>query len=270
MIEVSPDWWKDFFDEIYLITDARSVCDQDLTFREVDFLEKVLGLRKIDRILDLCGGHGRHSLELARRGYRNLTVLDYSQILLDLGKKRAQAQALRVKFHRADARFTGLKDKSYHVIIIMANSFGYFPQEEENCKILQEANRLLQPDGRLLLDLADREFLVKNLTPVSWHEATQDIVVCRVRELEADLVKAREMVFSEQRGLLRDGTYCERVYGEDRIRRLLQETGFGDIHVRRNFSLHQKKADYGFMSSRMIVTARRRRGSPLAARKKDD
>lgn len=38
----NPDWWKTIFDEIYLITDARTVCDDELTCREVDFLEEVL------------------------------------------------------------------------------------------------------------------------------------------------------------------------------------------------------------------------------------
>ena len=61
MGKVDPDWWKRIFDEIYLITDARSVCDDELTCREVDFLERVLDLKKSWSILDLCGGQGRHA-----------------------------------------------------------------------------------------------------------------------------------------------------------------------------------------------------------------
>ena len=38
-IEVDPDWWKTLFDEVYLITDARSVCDSELTRREVDVFD---------------------------------------------------------------------------------------------------------------------------------------------------------------------------------------------------------------------------------------
>ena len=37
-IVVDPDWWKKLFDEVYLITDARSVCDKVLTCREVDVI----------------------------------------------------------------------------------------------------------------------------------------------------------------------------------------------------------------------------------------
>ena len=75
-IEVNPDWWKTLFDDVYLRTDARSVCDADLTRREVDVFCELVPIRKEDRILDLCGGHGRHSLELCRRGYRRCTVFD--------------------------------------------------------------------------------------------------------------------------------------------------------------------------------------------------
>ena len=55
MVGVDPDWWKTLFDEVYLITDARSVCDEQLTSREVDFLVHTLDLKKSWPILDLCG-----------------------------------------------------------------------------------------------------------------------------------------------------------------------------------------------------------------------
>jgi len=70
-IHVDNNWWKELFDEIYLLTDARSVCDEKLTGQEVNFLEETLDWDKSAPILDLCGGQGRHSLELSRRGYTN-------------------------------------------------------------------------------------------------------------------------------------------------------------------------------------------------------
>ena len=96
--QVDDNWWQDLFDEIYLLTDARSVCNEYLTRQEVDFLEETLNLDKSASILDLCGGQGRHSLELSRRGYVNVTVLDYSRYLADLGKKRAEQEKLNAIF----------------------------------------------------------------------------------------------------------------------------------------------------------------------------
>jgi D-alanine-D-alanine ligase len=84
-IDVDPDWWKTLFDEVYLVTDARSVGDDHITRQEIDIFTALIPLQTRDRILDLCGGHGRHALELCRRGFRDCTVLDYSQPLIDIG-----------------------------------------------------------------------------------------------------------------------------------------------------------------------------------------
>ncbi len=252
------DWWKKFFNEIYLITDSRSVCDDDLTRRETELLEKILKLHKKDRILDLCGGHGRHSLELAKRGYHDLTVLDFSDYLIKLGRRLAKEARCKVRFVRRDARFSGLRAGDYSAIFIMANSFGYFPDEKENRRILKETYRLLKKGGRLLLDMVDSNHVRSNLKPISWHEADGDVLVCRQRQLEGDIVKAREIVLSKKKGLLRDGFYCERIYGKDEITRLLKRAGFDTVSVKKGVSLHKQKRDYGFLTSRMLVTAVKR------------
>lgn len=254
-MKIKKDWWKEFFNDIYLITDARSVCNNRLTSREVSLVEKTLGLNKNDKILDLCGGHGRHSIELAKRGYRDLTVLDFSSYLLNLGKKAAKGEGLCIRFICADARFSGLKAGEYSVIIVMANSFGYFLEERENLRLLREIYRLLGKGGCLLLDLADADHVKNNLKPLSWHEANNDIVVCRERGLKGDIVKAREVVVSKSKGLLRDGYYCERLYSREKIAALLKAAGFKRLAVKKDISLHRNKKDYGFMTSRMVVTA---------------
>jgi len=254
MIRVKKDWWKNFFDHIYLITDARSVCDANLTSREADLLEEIISLKKDDRILDLFGGQGRHSIELAKRGYRDLTVLDYSNYLINLGKKLAKKENLKVDFHQGDARSTGLKSSDYSVIIIMANSFGYFPEDRENLQVLRETNRLLKTKGKLLIDLTDPVYVRKNLNPMSWHKIG-DIYVLRKREIKNDLVKAQEIVISQKEGLLRDGYYCICLFSKAKIHQQLKRAGFKEIKIKNGLSLHKKKQDYGLVTSRMIVQA---------------
>jgi D-alanine-D-alanine ligase len=257
MIKVNPDWWKTLFDETYLITDARSVCDEELTCREVDFLEHVLTPERSSPILDLCGGHGRHSLELSRRDFKDVTVLDYSGFLIGHGRERAQGEGLNTKFVQGDARDTGLPDQRFRFIIIMANSFGYFIDEGEDQRILGEAFRLLMPKGVLLLDLPNREYVVNNFSPRSWHEANEEIVVCRYRTRERDMIFCREMVISKRTGLIRDGNYCSRLYSSGKISGLLRSAGFSSIDIHKGFVSHRKKDDYGTMTNRMIVIAQR-------------
>src|SRR5215510_8625565 len=121
MIRVEPDWWKTLFDEVYLVTDAPFVCNPALTKQEVDVIEMILHLCPATRILDLCGGQGRHALELARRGYQHLTVLDYSDFLLARGRWEAAASGLSVDFCQGDARALTFSAASFDVILLMAN-----------------------------------------------------------------------------------------------------------------------------------------------------
>lgn len=255
MIDVKKDWWKDYFNEIYLITDGRSVCDEVLTRREADLIEKLLDLNKDDRVLDLFGGQGRHSLELAKRGYRDLTVLDYSPYLIKTGKKSARTQNLKIKFYRKDARFTGLKSKTFSVILVMASSFGYFQDEKDDIRVLKEIKRLLKEGGKLLLDLTDADYIKDNLDPLSSHEAGEDIIVCRRRALKEDLMKVKEIVISKKTGLIRDGSYSERLYTDRKITNILKDLGYKDISIHKGISLHKQKKDYGFLTSRMMVRA---------------
>ena len=257
MIDVDQDWWMKIFDETYLITDARSVCDDTLTRREVDFLEQNLNLEKSSPVLDLCGGQGRHSLELSRRGFQNVTVLDFSEVLVRLGEERARKEGLNTLFIKNDARGTDLPGGRFEIIIVMASSFGYFVEESENEKILCEAHRLLRPMGTLLLDLPNRAFVIENFKPQSWHEANEDTVVCRQRRLEEEILYCREVVVSKQKGLVRDGTYCIRLYTPEKITAMLSSAGFDDVTTQENFSSHDGNGDYGCMTNRLIVTARR-------------
>ena len=63
------DWWRTLFNSLYLETDGDVIENDRNTGREVDLLIRSVGLERNDRILDLCCGQGRHSLELARRGF---------------------------------------------------------------------------------------------------------------------------------------------------------------------------------------------------------
>lgn len=261
-IQVGDNWWKDLFDEIYLMTDARSVCDESLTIKEVDFieetldLENALGMDKTASILDLCGGQGRHALELSRRGYVNVTVLDYSEYLIGLGRQRAKDEGLPITFLQGDARNTGLSPETFEFIMIMANSFGYCLNEDENSKILCEACRLLKSRGRFFLDLPDRDHLIQHFSPFSLHHVNEDITVRRERELGEDIIFSREKVISKSRGCIRDRTYCTHLYNQEKISCLMHSAGFSSIICTRDFMNREGRgADYGFMTNRMIVMA---------------
>lgn len=257
MENYDTNWWQKIFDETYLITDARSVCCPETTATEVDMIQAVLDLHYDDRILDLCGGQGRHAIELNRRGYQRVTVVDYSEVLLRVGAKDAAKLGCPVYFCRADASEVGLADGSFDVVLIMGNSFGYFEEDIQNQKILLEVCRLLSPGGNVLLDLINRDYAHRQFSPTSWHEANEDVVVCRKRKLVDEGVLVREIVMSKSRGLIRDVNYFARLFGQREIEALLTNSGFIQINSAGSMVLRPMESDYGLLSNRLLITARK-------------
>ena len=252
-----PYWWQHIFDETYLITDARSVCCPETTAAEVDMVEASLDLNPEDRILDLCGGQGRHAMELYSRGYKNVTILDYSQVLLRVGARDARKVKCRVHFCRGDACEVGLADSSFHVVLVMGNSFGYFKEDSQNLKVLREISRLLKAGGKVLFDLIHSDYAREQFKPSSWHEANEDVVVCRQRELRTDGVLVREIVLSKRRGLIRDVKYFARLFQHQEIEALLTGSGFHEVNCTGTLISHPRVGDYGLLGKRMVVTAQK-------------
>jgi D-alanine-D-alanine ligase len=227
----------------------------------VDFLEKAFGFSKSLPILDLCGGQGRHALELSRRGFLRVILLDYSDYLTDAGKKRARDEGLNTAFIRGDARAAGLRSQAFRVVLIMGSSFGYFEDEPENCKLLAEAFRLLAPGGELFLDLPDRDFVLRKFKPLIRHRVSEDLEVTRTRKLKDDVIYSREVVASASSGCIRDRTYCTRLYGPEKISELLNASGFGRVGFETDFMCRQTEGEFGTMTSRMLVRAEKAPGS---------
>ena len=84
------EWWRKLFNALYVKTDGDVVENVENTRRDVDFIVSAAAVQPYSQILDLCCGQGRHCLELARRGFKNVTGVDRSRYLVRLAKKRAQ------------------------------------------------------------------------------------------------------------------------------------------------------------------------------------
>ena len=256
-IAVDPEWWKTLFDEIYLLTDARSIKDSEATRREVNAVCELIPIHPEHRILDLCGGQGRHSLELCKRGYKRCTVLDYSNHLVTHGKALAASLDHPINFIQGDARSTGLSSGTFDHVLIMGNSLGYSPGIDADISILAESYRVLRQGGWLLIDVANGTNAKAFFNPNVWHEINSDILVCRQRKMNENSISTREMVISKEKGLIRDRTYSIRLYEPESLAALVEGAGFTNIRVYPDFSPHQSKEDYGFMNHRVILTGQK-------------
>src|ERR1700746_2573799 len=67
-------------------------------------------------VLDVAAGNGNATLAAARR-WCEVTSTDYVDSLLALGRKRADAEGLRVKFQIADAEDLPFADASFDAVV---------------------------------------------------------------------------------------------------------------------------------------------------------
>jgi len=210
---VKPDWWRGIFNRLYLKTDGDVVDDQHITESEIDRIVQVLNLQSDAKILDLCCGQGRHTLELMRRGY-NAEGLDQSHYLIQRARSTAKKEGLSVRFREGDARRLPYRTDTYDVVLVLGNSFGYFDSVEEDLRILTELRRILKPWGRVLLDVADGDYLKEHFQARSWEWIDDAMFVCRERSLSLDEQRliSREVITDVEKGVVADQFYAERLY----------------------------------------------------------
>lgn len=270
---VNPDWWSSIFNSVYLKTDADVVEDQEMTRREVAQFTEILSLSPDDRILDLSCGQGRHSLELARRGFRNVEGLDRSRYLIQRAKGRAKKECLSVKFREGEARMLPYRPDTFDVILILGNSFGYFETVNDDLRVLREVFRVLKPRGRLLVDVADGDFLRENYQPRSWEWIDRNHFVCRERSISVDKQRliSREVVTHVSKGVIADQFYAERLYNGESMQELMNAAGFSDIAFHGGMDTDSlRNQDLGMMEKRIIMSATVKKSwTPVRHRKTD-
>ena len=255
---VSSDWWRLIFNALYLKTDADVVDDHKVTSDEIDFFLKLVNLPPEARILDLCCGQGRHALELARRGFRNVEGLDRSRYLITKARTIAAKEGLRVKFREGDARKTHYGPENFDCVMILGNSFGYFETIRDDLDVLKEVFRIVVPNGRCILDVTDGDYLRNSFESRSWEWIDKKHFVCRERSLSADAQRliSREIVTNVSKGVIADQFYAERLYSKESIVHIMLEAGFSDCRVEGEICTNSfRNQDLGMMKQRIIVTA---------------
>jgi D-alanine-D-alanine ligase len=254
-----PEWWRTLFDALYLKTDGDVVESSTNTEAEVSALIEATALKSGDRILDLCCGQGRHAIELAKRGFTDVTGIDRSRYLVRLARRRARSLGLSVNFHEGDGRKFRLPRVPYDCVAIMGNSFGYFDASDDDRAVLERVRKALVPGGTLVLDLTDGDWMRSNFEPRSWEWIDENQFVCRERSLasDGDRLISREVVVHAEQGVIADQFYAERLYSVDAITRLLEQAGFIAVTVHRSLRAESERGqDLGMMGARLLISSR--------------
>ncbi len=138
--------------EILFSNFARQYDEQPFTsgtIGEVDFLETEISHNRSARILDIGCGTGRHSLELAKRGY-SVVGVDLSECMLAKARTKAQSCGVKVEFRQADARSLQFRKEFDLVVMLCEGGFSLMETDEMNFAILRSAANALDDNGKFI------------------------------------------------------------------------------------------------------------------------
>lgn len=248
-------WWERFFSDDYLLTVPPPAAAQ--INKQVDFIEQSMGLTKGAMVLDVGCGLGLHAIELARRGYL-VVGLDLSLAMITRAAETAQQQGLKINFLHADIREIAF-DGAFDAVICMGTTFGFF-DDEANRDVLNRLYQALRPGGRILLDVVNRDYVVRWQPNLVWFEG--EGCVC-MEESDFNYFNSRLVVkrtVMREDGQQNNSEYSLRAYSLHELGQLTQALGFRVIEVSGQEAT--RGVFFGNVSTRILMLAERRVAQP--------
>ena len=208
----------------------------------------MLELRPGLQVLDLACGHGRIANRLAAQGC-HVVGLDASALFLDTAGRAAQQRGIHVEYVHGDMRRLPWREQ-FDAVINWFTSFGYFTPPE-NQQVLREVHRVLRSGGAFLLELQNRDRVLREFQPVTLTERDSHFMVDRAT------YNAMTGYVETERIMIRGGTvrrmhFAVRLFTYPELRDWLVQAGFVDI---RGFD--ERGEPYTVPARRMLVTARK-------------
>ncbi len=217
---MSTQWFENFFQGIALECWDRCM-PPEATKAEVDLLVDTLECKAGARILDIPCGSGRHSVELAARGYK-MTGMDISRENIEA----ARAKNANVEWICADMRALDRKAE-FDGAFCFGNSFGYL-EHADTIKFLAAVSRALKPGGRFVLQTGPAEVILRCFQEREWCEIG-DMIFAQVNRYSPE-----ESCVETTYTFIRDGKVDARpgrqfVYTIAEIRRMLSDAGLKPV-----------------------------------------
>lgn len=244
-------WYKDFFEKYYL--DLYIPGERFKPFyikKEIAFIKQVLNLPKGAKILDLCCGHGRHLLPLAKSGHQ-VTGLDLSKKALAILERNIRSKKIKARIVRGDMRKIPFKNE-FDAVINMFTSFGYLETDYEDLRVLKAVATALKPDGKFLIDVINRDWLLADFQSKSWHHDGKLIVL--EERLYNPKTKRRtvKVQILDKKGKWHETIHRERIYSLEEMKKNLNKVGLKVIKV---FDNTISKQRFSKNSKRLVILA---------------
>jgi cyclopropane fatty-acyl-phospholipid synthase-like methyltransferase len=243
---LKTEWFETFFQGPAVDFWTRAMTPA-LTLADVDFLEKTFDVKPGARLLDVPCGNGRHSIELARRGYR-VTGIDLSEELLVAARAELDAD-----WRLADMRGLELEASTFDGAFCFGNSFGYLDHAGVT-SFLSALAGALKPGAKLVIETSmTAESILPTIVQKRWHRFGDLMILSENRYDPWESCLHIDYTF------VRDATVETRptahyVFTSADLRRMLESAGFDTLAFQGGVS----GEPYQLGSPRLVIIAMRR------------
>ena len=199
---------------------------------ECDFIEREIGHDKAVRILDIGCGTGRHSIELAKRGYE-IVGIDLSESLLNRAKEKASEKNVQIDFRKHDARKLNFEREFDLVIMLCEGGFSLMETDEMNFQILRNASNALLPNGKFIFTTLNALFPLFHSVKDFYDSQTEE-GKAKSESLSFDLMTFREhntLSLEDDLGNKKELQCSERYYTPSEITWLLKNLNFKTVDI---------------------------------------
>src|SRR3954449_6227072 len=245
----SPETWDAFFSDFYLRAYAADEREGEAEAQALA-AARLSGCPEGGDLLDVPCGFGRHTVPLARAGYRAVGV-DRSATLLEEARRRAGHERWP-KLTRADYRELPFPDASFDAALNLFTSLGYLGDEADT-RVLAEIRRVLRPGGRLVIETMHRDRLVSGFSEQDWRLLGEGRLLLERRTFDpAEGVAQSTQTLIDGAGARESRTFSVRTYTATELLRMLDAAGFAESRCLGDLS----GAPFS-TTSRLVIVARR-------------
>jgi len=156
---------------------------------QIDGVERFLNLETRSRVLDMGCGSGRLTLELARRGHRVLGI-DPDERALAQARAAAKSEKLNVHFLKADPRAVSYRAE-FDAVVSLDGAFGQTGSDRDDARALDCARKALKPGAKLLVDVLNKEWLMRHFEPNFWEPGEEGRGAVVLEQISFDFRKGR-------------------------------------------------------------------------------
>jgi len=217
-------------------------------------VDSMLALAKIApgaAVLDIACGPGRHSLELARRGFK-VTAVDRTTAYLEQARQRTAEQGMTVEWVQADMREFCRPD-AFDAAVNLFTAFGYFENAADDRKVASNLFRSLRPGGALVMEMVGKEILARIFRERDWHEEPDGTLMLEERRLRSgwDWIENRWILLKGAER--KEFRLAHRLYSAAELSQLLKDCGFASVDVFGGLD----GSPYDHTAKRLVAVARK-------------